>query len=610
MIKGIVLPHLGLVLVATSDCQIGDTAKHAFHTIPSQTIFDAKRLLGHRYNEPSLQEDIRRWPFKVVNNNGYPAVEVFFQGEAKVFTPQEISAMTLGKMKETAEAYLGQPVTHAVVTVPAYFNDEQRQATKDAGQIAGLNVLRIINEPTAAAIAYGLDKERDGESRTVVYDLGGGTFDVSLLWVNNGVFEVLATAGDPHLGGEDFDNRIIDHFVAKYHKDMGTNVSNNPRAMAKLKREVEKAKRVLSSQVTTKLEIESFEGGNDFSAILTRAKFEELNLELFQRTLAPVEKVLQDMGLSPKDIDDVVLVRGSTRVPFIRQLLKEFFGGLEPRMGINPDEAVASGAAIQGGILSGMSPFNNDIVLVDVCPFTLGIQTTGGVFSQLIARNTPIPVQKSEIFSTATDNQRTVLIRVLQGDSLAAKDNTLLGTFKLTGIRPAARGVPQIQVTFDIDVNGILTVIAHDKDGGNSESIVITSEKNQLARSDISRMIDEAQVYFRNDAKARVRMSVLNDLQRIIATKCIGVEDLSIRMQLDNHSHWADSVGGSANLAELDQRITEIERICTSVEVPEANDTPAPSNTPASQAMLDHFNHSPVKKGGASEIATPVRQEL
>ncbi|KAG8786172.1 ATPase with role in protein import into the ER [Ceratobasidium sp. 428] len=553
-----------------SERLIGDTAKQAFHTNPSQTVFDAKRLIGRRYDDGQLQEDIRHWPFRVVSNRGRPAVEVFFQGSLKIFTPQEISAMILSKLKETAEAYLGHPVTHAVITVPAYFNNEQRQATKDAGQIAGLNVLRMINEPTAAAIAYGLDK-KGKESSMIVYDLGGGTFDVSLLRVNNGVFEVLATAGDTHLGGEDFDNRLIDYFVARYQKETGTYISGNGRAMSKLKREVEKAKRTLSSQLTTKLEIESFEGGNDFSATLTRAKFEELNLDLFKRTLAPVTKVLQDRHLNPKDIDDVILVGGSTRIPIIRQLLQEYFKGLEPRMGINPDEAVAYGAAVQGSILAGISPFS-DVVLIDVCPFTLGIKTAGGVFSELIARNTPIPAQRSEVFSTATDNQRTVLIQVLQGDNAVMKESSVLGTFKLTGIPPSARGVPQIKVSFDVDANGILTVVAHDKDSGNSESIVITSEKNQLTKSDIERMVYDAKTFSQSDQEARARSIALNTLQEQIAIKRAELDLFDLDAQgstqtlLDQHSHWAESSGELASLTELNSRIEEVGQMCADRE--------------------------------------------
>ncbi|KAG8716798.1 ATPase with role in protein import into the ER [Ceratobasidium sp. 394] len=584
---------------------IGDTAKQAFHTSPSQTIFDAKRLMGRRFEDIQLHEDIRHWPFKVVNNHGRPAVEVIVRGSIKVFTPQEISAMVLGKMKETAEAYLGRPVTQAVITVPAYFNDEQRQATKDAGQIAGLNVLRIINEPTAAAVAYGLDKKGGKESKTIVYDLGGGTFDVSLLRVRDGVFEVLATAGDTRLGGEDFDNRLIDYFAAKYHKDTGRNILKNTRAISKLKREVEKAKRSLSSQFTTRLEIESFDEGSDFSAILTRAKFEELNIDLFNRTLDPVSKVLGDSGLTPGNIDDVVLVGGSTRIPFIRKLLKDFFGGLEPRMGINPDEAVAYGAAIQGSILAGTTPFD-DIVLIDVCPFTLGIQTAGGLFSELIPRNTPIPVQKSEIFSTATDNQRTVLIQVLQGDSVVAKDNVLLGTFKLAGIPPSVRGVPQIQVTFHVDTNGILTVVAYDKDGGNRESITITSERNQLEKSDINRMIHDTQIFARSDQEARARSGALNMLEEMLSAKrnellAVHPEDQATRRLLDHYSRWTESLGGSSNLVELNRRIEEVSQL-RAADKPPTELRPAELDATLSVGISDATHVESAKPNSATSV--------
>ncbi|QRV99712.1 heat shock protein HSP70 family protein [Ceratobasidium sp. AG-Ba] len=543
---------------------IGEPAKQAFHTIPSQTIFDVKRLIGCRFDELSLSEDVRHWPFKVVDNNGQPAVEVVYQGETKIF---EISAMILGRLKETAESYLGRPVTHAVVTVPAYFNNEQRQATKDAGHIAGMTVLRIINEPTAAAIAYGLDKQ-GGESNMVVYDLGGGTFDVSLLRVRNGVFEVLTTDGNAHLGGEDFDNRVIDYLINKYEKQTTINVSKNKRALSKLKREVEKAKRTLSSQLTTRLEIESFEGGNDYSAVLTRAKFEELNLDLFKKTLEPIVRVLEDAHLKPENIDDVVLVGGSTRIPIVRQLLREFFGGREPRMGINPDEAVAYGAAIQGGILSGATPFNDEIILIDVCPFTLGIMTKGGVFSPLISRNTPIPARKSEIFSTASDNQRSVLIQVLQGDNHLAKDNIMLGTFKLNGIPPAAQGVPQIEVTFEVDANGILMVVAHDRDSGNLESIMITSERNQLAKTDLVRMVQEAKAYSLGDKEVHARAAALNHLQQAIVSKrdLIKIQhphsqNLTIYAELAQLSDWADTRGEFADMVKLGTRIDKLNNI-------------------------------------------------
>ncbi|KAG8787130.1 ATPase with role in protein import into the ER [Ceratobasidium sp. 428] len=545
---------------------IGDAAKQAFHAMPSQTIFDAKRLLGRRFDDVSLLEDIRHWPFKVVDNRGRPAVEVQFQGVGKIFTPQEISAMILRKLKETAEAYLGHPITHAVITVPAYFNDEQRQATKDAGEIAELNVLCIINEPTAAAIAYGLDQTSVRGSNMIVYDLGGGTFDVSLLRVGEGLFEVLATAGDTHLGGEDFDNRVIDYLVDRYQKQTTVDVTKNQRAMSKLKREVEKAKRVLSSQFTTTLEVESFEGGNDFSFVLTRAKFEELNLDLFKQTLKPITRVLGDARLGPEDINDVILVGGSTRIPTVRQLLKDFFGGLEPRMGINPDEAVAYGAAIQGSMLAGVNPFDADIVpYTETCPHTLGVKTAGGISSELIPRNTRIPVRKSQIFSTAADNQRAVLIQVLQGESTLAEKNDSLGNFTLTGILPAARGVPQIEVTFEIDIDGLLTVTARDKDGGNQESINITSERNQLAKSDITDMIQEGRSFSQADQEARARSAALNNLQQILAMKRSQLgnnpHSPAIDAQLEEHMHWAERSGAFATLAEINRRVTQIEEL-------------------------------------------------
>ncbi|KAG8783895.1 ATPase with role in protein import into the ER [Ceratobasidium sp. 428] len=565
---------------------IGDAAKQAFHAMPSQTIFDAKRLLGRRLNDISLLEDMRRWPFKVVDNRGRPAVEVQFQGVAKIFTPQEISAMILKKLKETAEGYLGHPVTHAVITVPAYFNDEQRQATKDAGEIAELNVLRIINEPTAAAIAYGLDRSSARGSNMIVYDLGGGTFDVSLLRVGDGLFEVLATAGDTHLGGEDFDNRVIDYLVDRYQKQTTVNVTKNQRAMSKLKREVEKAKRVLSSQFTTTLEVESLEGGNDFSFTLTRAKFEELNLDLFKKTLKPVARVLGDARLEAKDVNDVscinmrsinyrlkfrrapkvVLVGGSTRIPIIRHLLKDFFGGLEPRMGINPDEAVAYGAAIQGSILAGENPFDAEMVpYTELCPHTLGVKTAGGVSSELIPRGTRIPVRKSQVFLTAADNQRSVFIQVLQGESTVAADNDSLGNFTLSGILPAARGVPQIEVTFEVDINGLLTVTARDKDGGNQESINITSERNQLAKSEISDMIQESRAFSQADREARARSAALNDFQQMVATKRSQLGDkyqnTNVYAQLEEHLQWAERSGGLATLAEIRHRVAQLEEL-------------------------------------------------
>jgi len=550
---------------------IGDSAKNAFHTNPQNTVFDAKRLIGRNFDDAEVKRDTKHWPFKVAPKSGKPVIQVKHKHELKEFTPEEISAMVLTKMKETAEAYLGKKVTHAVVTVPAYFNDAQRQATKDAGTIAGLNVLRIVNEPTAAAIAYGLDK-KGGESQIIVYDLGGGTFDVSLLSIDDGVFEVLATAGDTHLGGEDFDNRVIDHFIKLYKQKTGTDVSGNQRALGKLKREVEKAKRTLSSQMSTKLEIESFEGGNDLSETLTRAKFEELNVDLFRKTLKPVEQVLKDSGVKKDDIAEIVLVGGSTRIPKVQQLLKEFFGK-EPSKGINPDEAVAYGAAVQGGILSGEEGLE-EIVLIDVCPLSVGIETTGGVFTKLIPRNTVIPTRKTQIFSTAADNQPTVLIQVYEGERSMTKDNNLLGKFELNGIPPAPRGVPQIEVTFEIDRNGILKVSASDKGTGKSESITITNEKGRLSQEDIDRMVREAEEFASEDEAQRKRIEALNGLQNYVwglksqlgdseglGGKVSDEDKKAILAAVKEATEWVDANGQSATADELDEKLAEVQAI-------------------------------------------------
>ena len=493
---------------------IGDSAKNYLTTDPANTIFDAKRLIGRDWSDPTVHEDRKYFPFMVLEKNSRPHVQVeTFQG-VKEFSAEEISSMVLMKMKKLAEAYLGTKVTHAVVTVPAYFNDAQRQATKDAGTIAGLNVMRLVNEPTAAAISYGMDKI-GSEKYVLVFDLGGGTFDVSLLTLDNGVFEVLSTSGDTHLGGENFDERVIEHFIKLYQKQKGTDLRKDNRAVQKLRREVEKAKRTLSSDYQTKVEVESIYNGVDFSETLSRSKFEELNMDLFRSTMKGVGKVLEDADITKKEVDEILLVGGSSRIPKIREIVKEYFNGKEPTIGINPDEAVARGAAIQGGILSGQEG-TGGILLMDINPLTLGLETVGGVMSKLISRNTAIPVTKSGIYSTNEDNQDAVDIQVFEGERPMTKDNLLLDRFTLNGIPPAPRGEPEIEVTYHIDHNGILHVSAKDNSAGIKRKIAIGRDKNRLRPKDIKRMIEDAKIFADQDAKVKARVDSRNDLEQFI----------------------------------------------------------------------------------------------